>query len=415
MSLEPADESRAPELWTNSSQWLKVERLISIHSNVAKEMQLNLHDLSIDQNDEEWLESSNADMERISALIQEDLVKPTSSLADLMYKSVEIRDSRHGLQLNTSLWRLSWVTFIFLPLTFIVGFFGMVSNKCTPLPGSSSLQLQNVDTFSNDPSIKWYFIVAVPMMILVFLGWYFFKHSLARQRQTPYSRGIYDHLFHEMAIQYPSLWSRAGPRQTIKPEGFFDRIRWRLVIFWNRPERTTRMGTMNEDAEFDDLGSWARLKRMITRRWTLQLRRTNRFSVNESAISLEDADDSTELIGSAISKATDILALPVTEHAENLPGGMLSIHVPPELQIQQRRASSRQSSAERPTSQGSSKDGNNAVMVEEERPSWLQDLSRGIHFPNVGGSKEADRESRRPSHAGAAPAGDTFHDGQHGA
>ena len=52
-------------------------------------------------------------------------MRPTDSLNDLLYKSVEIRDSRHSLQLNTSLWRLSWITFIFLPLTFIVGFFGM--------------------------------------------------------------------------------------------------------------------------------------------------------------------------------------------------------------------------------------------------------------------------------------------------
>ena len=87
-------------------------------------MQLNLPELSSDQTEDNWLESSNADMERISDLIQEDLVKPTANLADLMYKSVEIRDSRHGLQLNTSMWRLSWITFIFLPLTFIVGFFG---------------------------------------------------------------------------------------------------------------------------------------------------------------------------------------------------------------------------------------------------------------------------------------------------
>ena len=87
-------------------------------------MQLNLHELSSDQTEDNWLESSNADMGRISDLIQEDLVKPTANLADLMYKSVEIRDSRHGLQLNTSMWRLSWITFIFLPLTFIVGFFG---------------------------------------------------------------------------------------------------------------------------------------------------------------------------------------------------------------------------------------------------------------------------------------------------
>ena len=112
---EPADESRAPELWTNSSWWLKVERLVSIHSNMVKEMQLNLRDLSEPAAPEDhWLESSTSDMERISDLVQETLIKPTANLADLMYKSVEIRDSRHGLQLNTSMWRLSWITFIFL-------------------------------------------------------------------------------------------------------------------------------------------------------------------------------------------------------------------------------------------------------------------------------------------------------------
>ena len=43
---QPADESRAPELWTNSSMWLKVERLISIHVAVVKEIQLNLRELT---------------------------------------------------------------------------------------------------------------------------------------------------------------------------------------------------------------------------------------------------------------------------------------------------------------------------------------------------------------------------------
>lgn len=99
---------------------------------------------------------------------------------DLMYKSVGIRDSRHGLQLNTSLWRLSWITFIFLPLTFTVGFFGM-----------------HVDAFATDVSIKWYFIAAVSLaavslMAVVLLGWYTVKSFFLRRRQTPYSRGIYD-------------------------------------------------------------------------------------------------------------------------------------------------------------------------------------------------------------------------------
>lgn len=64
-----------------------------------------------------------------------------------MYKSVSIRDSRQSLELNASLWRLSWITFIFLPLTFLVGFFGM-----------------NVGIFEHNPSVKYYFITAVPLV-----------------------------------------------------------------------------------------------------------------------------------------------------------------------------------------------------------------------------------------------------------
>ena len=215
-----------------------------------------------------------------------------------------------------------------------------------------------------------------------------------------------------MAIQYPSLWSRAGPRESIRPEGFFDRVRWRLILFWNRPDRTIRMGALDEDAEFDDLGSWARFKRMITRSWTSKLRKTNKYSVNESAISLEDASDASELIGSAIGKATDILALPLTHAARNVPDGMLDVNIPPELQSQQRSAFSRLSSMERPTSQGSSKGRNSSVMIEEERPTWLQDLSKGIGFPAMGGSRAAAEEKQSPSRNATPPGNSRSHDGQ---
>ena len=110
--------------------WLKVERLVSIHVAVVKEMQTNLREfLSEPEVEDNWLDASPDDMEKIRDLVQEDLVKPTANLADLMYKSVEIRDSRHSLQLNTSMWRLSWITFIFLPLTFISSFFGFVTRE----------------------------------------------------------------------------------------------------------------------------------------------------------------------------------------------------------------------------------------------------------------------------------------------
>lgn len=356
----PADETRAPELWTNSSMWLKVERLVSIHSAVLKEMQSHLGELTTDMAMEDnWLESSTGDMERISNLVQEDLVKPTAALADLMYKSVEIRDSRHSLQLNTSLWRLSWITFIFLPLTFIVGFFGM-----------------NVDTFSGNPSIKWYFIAAIPLMVLVFIFWYVIKHFLARRRQTPYQRGIYESLFHELATKYPLLWSRSGPRDFVKPQGLFDRVRWGLILYWNCPEKTITAG--DEDSEYDGLGAWSRLKRTLTRRWTSQIRKLDHRSDSASENSLEEGDrDEGHIVGGGIGEVTELLTLPITENAENLPGGMLKVPMPPLSRTRPQSASSKAASVERPSSKDSSGKRNSGVMVEEERPTWLRELGEG--------------------------------------
>ena len=131
-----------------------------------------------------WLKT----LQRCSTHVEDDLIKPTTALLDMvrvqlpaerrppsdstcnprtfrpqlqasripvnsctpqMYKSVAIRDTRLSLELNASLWRLSWITFIFLPLTFLSGFFGM-----------------NVDLFADDPSIKWYFVAAVVLVRL---------------------------------------------------------------------------------------------------------------------------------------------------------------------------------------------------------------------------------------------------------
>ena len=44
-------------------------------------MQLNLHEMSDQGLEDNWLEASTGDMERISDLVQEDLVKPTTSLS----------------------------------------------------------------------------------------------------------------------------------------------------------------------------------------------------------------------------------------------------------------------------------------------------------------------------------------------
>lgn len=80
-----------------------------------------------------------------------------------VYKTVSINDVRRSIELNESLWRLSWVAFIFLPMTFLAGFFGM-----------------NVNIFSDNPDIKWYFFAVVPFMAAVLLLWVFFRFVLGQ-------------------------------------------------------------------------------------------------------------------------------------------------------------------------------------------------------------------------------------------
>ncbi|KAF2807640.1 uncharacterized protein BDZ99DRAFT_61992 [Mytilinidion resinicola] len=287
----PADESRAPELWTNSSLWLKVERLMYIHVNIIKEMKNHLKELADEDppQQETWLENTADEFDKLSNLIEEGIVKPTNNLSDLMYKSVGIRDARHSLQLGTSMWRLSWITFIFLPLTFVVGFFGM-----------------NVDTFSNDPSIKWFFISAFPLMITVLICWYGIKHTLASQRQDPLRRGVYETLFQELSANHPSLWSRRGPRTDLVPVGWLSSIRWRLVTSWFAPERT--IAAKGYDPANEELGVWSRVKRFLVRQWLGRIQFMPATHASASAPDLESAAFDADLgaVGELLSLATPV-------------------------------------------------------------------------------------------------------------
>ncbi|GME32988.1 putative mg2+ transporter family protein [Neofusicoccum parvum] len=259
----PADESRAPELWINSSLWLKVEKLVYLHLDLAKDVRNMMAEVTGDDGPDEWISQSAEEFDKLANSVNEDLIKPTGNLSDMMYKSVEIRDSRLGLQLDASMWRLSWITFIFLPLTFISGFFGM-----------------NVDIFSkdeNNPKLKWYFIVTVPLMVTVVLFWFFFKRAGPGLDNDPTDsqRGVYEHLFHEFSDNYPRVWAREGPRMTATaPNGsVFKRLKWRLIRRWFDPDKTIKARGYNPA---EDLGLYARFKRKMTRRWLRELENDER-------------------------------------------------------------------------------------------------------------------------------------------
>jgi hypothetical protein len=216
----PADESRAPELWTNSSVWLKIEKLQSTQSAVFARFSSSMREISLDER--EWFAVPAEQMKRVGMLVDEDLVRPTKNLSDMMYKSVDIRDSKHSLDLGTSMWRLSWITFIFLPLTFLTGFFGM-----------------NVDTFQRAegyPHVYWYFVAAVPLMLIMFVGYGVLKEILMA-KDDPQRRGMYESANIKFAHDKPGLWTKFGPRPNVQPKGRLAKLQYRLIQYWFKAPR----------------------------------------------------------------------------------------------------------------------------------------------------------------------------------
>ncbi|KAL9625320.1 MAG: hypothetical protein Q9160_000383 [Pyrenula sp. 1 TL-2023] len=428
----PADETRAPELWYNSSSWLKAEKLLFVHMDIVKEMRIRLRELVDDIPDESgeresdtyWLEEIPSDLHRLGTVITEDLIKPTQALISLLYQSVSIRDSRHSLQLGTSMWRLSWITFVFLPLSFLASIYGM-----------------NVSLFEDNPSIKWYFIVAVPFMLLILMFWFLLKHILARGRQTPYQRGIYETFFHDMAVNFGSLWTRTGPRDDILPQTRMDKIRWALIKRWSRPEKTIRAADGAADGEggSDDLGTWSRTKRMLIRQWTAQLRNFKR-SVDAEAASLnrdyegsilgsdEEAPEDLGIIADGVLGATEMLTVPGTRVVEesSAPGHLRFVQS--SLAAQGKGGTAGEGSpglrgysprgGERKTSSDAgrrSAERSSGVLVEEEDPKWLCELGqqgRGWWWSGRRSSKERGGSSRRGSGSGSRSRTRQLRDGE---
>jgi hypothetical protein len=251
----PSEESHISELWKNRVQWLKVDRMLSIHVDIVNKMRSHLHELARGDlvGEQPWLGTVPDEIELLAMQWKRDIIEPTSGLSELMYKLVGIRDARHSLQLGLSMWRLSWVTFIFLPLTFTVGFFGM-----------------NVDVFRDDPPIKWWFIVSFPILLLVLILWYGVRHSLSIQRQKSLRRGVYETLYQELATKYSMLWTQKGPRPGIMPLGMWNAIKWRLINRWFSKDKLKP--AQNHDLALQELGTWSRVKQSLVRKWLPELR-----------------------------------------------------------------------------------------------------------------------------------------------
>ncbi|KAH1724127.1 hypothetical protein KXX25_000846 [Aspergillus fumigatus] len=73
---------------------------------------------------------------------------------------VSINEAHRSTSLATSLKRISWITFVFLPLTFASSLFGM-----------------NVDLLKDDPSWRWYPLVGGILLLLTVIAWLLSKFT----------------------------------------------------------------------------------------------------------------------------------------------------------------------------------------------------------------------------------------------
>jgi hypothetical protein len=72
-------------LWTNSALWLKIEKLISLQRSTIGEIQNNMRELADDlEPREEWLHHTPNEFKSVETMVQEQLVKPTANLSDLV-------------------------------------------------------------------------------------------------------------------------------------------------------------------------------------------------------------------------------------------------------------------------------------------------------------------------------------------
>ncbi|KAK6343741.1 hypothetical protein TWF730_011330 [Orbilia blumenaviensis] len=80
------------------------------------------------------------------------------SQMQLLFNLISIDEAYRSREQNTSLKRLSWITFIFLPMLFMSSLFGM-----------------NVNLLADNPEWWWYLVWTIPCLALVMIFWFIYR------------------------------------------------------------------------------------------------------------------------------------------------------------------------------------------------------------------------------------------------
>ncbi|KAF2188018.1 hypothetical protein K469DRAFT_567803, partial [Zopfia rhizophila CBS 207.26] len=147
-----------PRLAEDAREWTNLRRILKDQVNTAGNFAV---DYCYRYNENKGLEDLKGVIDGFADTVSDRISQLDQTVRDLLqfeFAWVSINEAHKSTSLATSMKRLSWVTFVFLPAMFASSIFSM-----------------NVDIFKNDPDWRWYLLFGGVSLIFTMCGWLIFK------------------------------------------------------------------------------------------------------------------------------------------------------------------------------------------------------------------------------------------------
>ncbi|PLB43650.1 ankyrin [Aspergillus steynii IBT 23096] len=148
------DELLIDTVAENMLRWTRIQGTLAEQLNQAREFVSQYQRFSETRQFSEQINRTIDSLEREVSNQIDKLEQTFRDLLQIEFAWTSINEAHRSTSLATSMKRLSWITFIFLPLTFASSLFGM-----------------NVDILADNPSWRWYPLVGGTLLLLTVATW----------------------------------------------------------------------------------------------------------------------------------------------------------------------------------------------------------------------------------------------------
>lgn len=169
-------ETLAQDTWEDSLSWFTIQKLLIAHQKMISKSQSDLKALAklVGLTEEKnQLQTCLDELKELETIVSQDFITRGQSISSLVYNIIGVRNAQAAQKYSESMGRITWISFIFFPLIAVsVSISANIRMSLVDQPTDTSIVSQglfgmNIDLLANNPSVKWYFIVAVPFLVLV--------------------------------------------------------------------------------------------------------------------------------------------------------------------------------------------------------------------------------------------------------